>query len=62
LSVVWTYLVTYHYDMFGFEQEGKHYWINLLDELKSKNPNQPLLGIFVLVVLSLGVYFFMTLL
>jgi hypothetical protein len=62
LSVVWTYLVTYHYDMFGFEQEGKHYWINLLDELKSKNPNQPLLGIFVLVVLSLCGYFLITLL
>ena len=57
LSVVWTYLVTYHYDMFGFEQEGKHYWMNLLDGLRSKNPNQPLLGIFVLIVLSLMVIF-----
>jgi len=61
LSVVWTYLVTYHYDMFGFEQDDKHYWSNLLDDLRSKNPNQPLLGIFVLIVLSLGCYFFITL-
>lgn len=57
LSVVWTYLVTYHYDIFGFEQEGKHYWMNLLDGLRSKNPNQPLLGIFVLILLSLVIIF-----
>jgi hypothetical protein len=61
LSVIWTYLVTYHYDMFGYEQEEKHYWMNLLDELRSKNPNQPLLGIFVLITLSLSCYLFMTL-
>ncbi|MEA4935999.1 MAG: hypothetical protein VB102_05065 [Paludibacter sp.] len=52
LSVIWTYLVTYHYDMFGFEQARKHYWVNLLEEIRSKNPNQPLLGIFVLLVVS----------
>ena len=57
LSVIWTYLVAYHYDMFGFEQEGKHYWVNLLEEIRSKNPNQPLLGIFVLlVVLSVLIF------
>lgn len=52
LSVIWTYLLTYHYDMFGFEQAGKHYWVHLLDEIRAKNPNQPLLGIFVLIILS----------
>lgn len=57
MSVIWTYLVTYHFDMFGFEQEGKHYWMNLLDEIRSKNPNQPLLGIFVLLaVLSVLIF------
>jgi len=51
LSAIWTYLVTYHYDMFGFEQSGQHYWVRMLDEIKAKNPNQPLLGIFVLILL-----------
>lgn len=51
LSAIWTYWVTYHYDMFGFEQEGKHYWVNQLEEIRAKNPNQPLLGIFVLFIL-----------
>lgn len=57
LSVIWTYLVTYHYDMFGFEQEGKHYWVSLLEEIKGKNPNQPLLGLFVLIIVSLIIVF-----
>lgn len=52
LSVIWTYLLTYHYDMFGFEQAEKHYWMNLLDEIRAKNPNQPLLGVFVLIIFS----------
>lgn len=51
LTAIWTYWVTYHYDMFGFEQEGKHYWVRQLEDIRAKNPNQPLLGIFVLVVL-----------
>lgn len=51
LSTIWTYWVTYHYDMFGFEQEGKHYWVNQLEEIRTKNPNQPLLAIFVLIIL-----------
>ncbi len=53
LSAIWTYLVTYHYDMYNFEQQGNHYWVNLLNEIRSKNPNQPLLGIFVLIILSI---------
>lgn len=48
---IWTYFVTYHYDMFSYEQEGKHYWVQVLDGLKAKNPNQPLLGIFVIVAI-----------
>lgn len=51
LSAIWTYWVTYHYDMFGFEQEGKHYWVRQLEKMRAMNPNQPLLGIFVLVIL-----------
>lgn len=51
LSAIWTYWVTYHYDIFGFEQEGKHYHVRLLEEIREKNPNQPLLGIFILIVL-----------
>lgn len=50
LSAIWTYWVTYHYDMFNFEQEGKHYWVRQLEEMRAKNPNQPLLGIFVLII------------
>jgi hypothetical protein len=50
LCSIWIYFVTYHYELFGFEQDGKHYYIELHDNLKSKNPNQPLLGIFVMIV------------
>ena len=60
LSAIWTYWVIYHYDMYSFEQHGNHYWVNLLSEIKSKNPNQPLLGIFVLIITT-GVYFLITL-
>ncbi|MDD2284426.1 MAG: hypothetical protein PHQ11_03380 [Paludibacter sp.] len=52
LSSIWTYLVTYHYDMFGFEQEGKHFWVRQLEKLREKNPDQPLLGIFVLIIFA----------
>jgi len=51
LSAIWTYFTTYHFDMFSFEQEGKHYWVKTLDALRERNPNQPLLGIFVLIVI-----------
>ena len=50
LTTIWTYVVTYHFDMFGFEQEGKHYWVRELERIRTKNPNQPLLGVFVLLV------------
>lgn len=50
LTTIWSYVVTYHFDMFGFEQDGKHYWVRQLERIRTKNPNQPLLGVFVLLV------------
>ena len=50
LSTIWTYSISFSFDLFNFEQKGKHYWEQLIDENISKNPNQPLLGWFVLVV------------
>lgn len=45
----WLYLVRYDYELFSAEQSGPHYWQQLLASLQSKNPNQPLLGIFSLL-------------
>jgi len=50
LSTIWTYFISFDFDLFNFEQKGKHYWEQLIDENMSKNPNQPLLGWFVLVI------------
>ncbi len=51
LTTIWIYIVSFHFDLFGFLQDGKHYWEKLLSEIKTKNPNQPLLGIFALIPL-----------
>jgi len=50
LSVLWPYCVTWYFDLYEFNQEGKHYATKLLEDMQAKNPNQPLLGIFVLAV------------
>ncbi len=49
LTTIWTYIVSFHFDLYSFLQDGKHYWENLLSEIKAKNQNQPLLGIFALI-------------
>ena len=50
LSTVFTYLLLFHFDLFNFRQEGKHYWQETLSEIRLKNPQQPLMGIFILIV------------
>lgn len=55
-SAYWTYWLTYHYDLWNAEQKGKHYWRMLLDELSARNTHQPLLGIFVLIILLVALY------
>lgn len=57
-SVLWTYFVTYHFDLYSFEMEGKHYVQNLFEQIKSNNSNQPYLGYFILLLMSLVVYLF----
>jgi len=49
------YFVRYHFSLYGFAQSGKHYWEELLDGLRARNPQQPLLGIFALLVITLAV-------
>ena len=49
-STVWTYQISYNFDLYNFEQPKNHYWKHLIDNLKSQNPNQPLLGWFVLLI------------
>ena len=49
-STVWAYQISYNFDLYNFEQPKNHYWKNLMDNLKSQNPNQPLLGWFVLLI------------
>lgn len=52
-----TYFVLYHFDLFAFEQEGEHYWRNTLNELKQRNPKQPLFGFFMLICIIIIVRF-----
>ena len=49
-STVWAYQISYNFDLYNFEQPKNHYWKHLIDNLKSQNPNQPLLGWFVLFI------------
>jgi len=49
-STVWTYQISFNFDFYNFEQSNNHYWKNLIDDFKSQNPNQPLLGWFVLFI------------
>ena len=49
-STVWAYQISYNFDLYNFEQPKNHYWKHLIDNLKSQNPNQPLLGWFVLLI------------
>jgi hypothetical protein len=51
-SCAYIYHLLYNFNIYSFKQEKKHYWEELLGEIKSKNPNQPLLGIFVIVFIS----------
>lgn len=55
----WLYLIRYDYELFGAEQTGSHYWQQLLVDLQSKNPNQPLLGIFSVLFLAALVWVWM---
>ena len=56
LAVLWPYCATWFFDLYEFNQEGKHFGTTLLEEMRSKNPNQPLLGIFVLSVIAILVW------
>jgi hypothetical protein len=47
-STLWTYQILYNFELYNFEQTNTHYWKNEINNLKSKNSNQPLLGWFVL--------------
>jgi hypothetical protein len=48
LSALWSYCISFNFDLYNFEQPKKHYWKKLIEDLKLQNPNQPLLGWFVL--------------
>jgi hypothetical protein len=50
LCTVFSYFLLFHYDLFDFQQSGPHYWQTTLSEIRLKNPQQPLLGIFILLV------------
>ena len=51
------YFVQYHFSLYGFAQSGKHYWEELLEGIRARNPQQPLLGIFALVVIGVLSWF-----
>lgn len=48
-GVMWSYFVTYHFDMYAFGQDGKHFIVLLGEEIRERNPMQPWLGIFILI-------------
>jgi len=48
LSTVWSYGISFNFDLYNFEQPKIHYWKKIIADLKLQNPNQPLLGWFVL--------------
>jgi hypothetical protein len=50
-STLFTYLPLYHFDLYTFRDQGKHYWEETLAALRERNPHQPLLGFFLLIPL-----------
>lgn len=60
ISLVWTYCLLFEFDIYSFEQAEKHYYQKELARLRAINPNQPLLGIFVILpfILLLLLYMF----
>lgn len=52
------YFFKFHHALFSFHEEDTHYIINQWNELKDRDDRQPLLGWFLLVVLSLSAYLF----
>lgn len=46
------YFVRYHFNLYPFAQSGKHYWEELLENIRARNPQQPLLGIFALIIIG----------
>jgi hypothetical protein len=53
---IWTYFILFNFDIYKYEQEGKHYWEELISDLQKKNPDQPLLGLFVIAGIPALVY------
>ena len=45
----WTYFVNYNYSIYNFEQDGSHYINDQVSFYKTQNPNQPMLGWFVII-------------
>ncbi len=56
-STILPYVVMYHFDLYDFKQEGPHYWKETLNEMKERNPNQPLFGFFILLCVAIPAFF-----
>ena len=55
----WTYFVNYNYSIYNFEQDGSHYINDQVSFYKTQNPNQPMLGWFVIISLISVIVLFM---
>jgi hypothetical protein len=56
---LWTYFINYNYSIYNFEQEGSHYVNDQVTFYKTKNPNQPMLGWFVIIAIISIIALFM---
>ena len=52
------FAVQYQFNLFGFAQTGRHYWEELLAGMRARNPQQPLLGIFIWLALIFVAVFY----
>ena len=50
---LWTYFINYNYGIYSYEQDGSHYVNDQLSFYKGKNPDQPLLGWFIVIIICL---------
>jgi hypothetical protein len=55
ICTIYPYSILYHFDLYGFKQDGVHYWRQTLNEMRERNPSQPLLGIFILLFVVAGI-------
>ncbi len=61
LTPYWIYRTKVYFDLYSYYEDGKSYFIEQVDFYKNRNENQPLLGLFVAIIISVVIIILTTL-